>query len=280
MPGIEIGPFVIGSWTIGPLAIRYYGIIVTFGVMAAVWLIAYEARRRKCNEDLIWDGLVDVVLPAIIGARLWHIFTPPTSMLIPDSTGALVNPYFFDGVPQWKMMLSIWNGGIGIPGAVLGGALGLWIYTRRKKVSFAELADLIVPGLALGQAIGRWGNFVNQELYGAPTDLPWAITIDPQHRLPEYAAFSRFHPLFLYESIWNLLNMALLLFLSRRYSEKLRPGDLLLIYLIVYPVGRFFLDFLRLDIVQFGEVNPNQVFMAIVAVTAAITLVVRRNRGQ
>jgi phosphatidylglycerol:prolipoprotein diacylglycerol transferase len=169
-------------------------------------------------------------------------------------------------------------GGLGIPGAVIGGMLALYWFTRRKKLSFLAWADIAAPALALGQAIGRWGNFVNQELYGKPTELPWAITIDPLHRLPEYAQFATYHPLFLYESLWNLLNMAFLLWLFIKKADKLKEGDLLLIYLVSYPIGRFMLEFIKLDAPRIGSLNTNQTVMAIVAVLAAGMLIWRHRR--
>jgi phosphatidylglycerol:prolipoprotein diacylglycerol transferase len=124
----------------------------------------------------------------------------------------------------------------------------------------------------LGQAIGRWGNFVNQELYGAPTNLPWKIYIEPLYRLPGFESQDYYHPLFLYESLWNLGNMTLLLWLTRRYSDRLKHGDIFLVYLIVYPVGRFLLDFLRLDAAMVGGLNANQTAMAIIAVLSGLAL--------
>jgi len=126
--------------------------------------------------------------------------------------------------------------------------------------------------VALGQAIGRWGNFVNQELYGAPTDLPWKIYIEPPYRLQGFETQEYYHPLFLYESLWNLANMALLIWLTRRYADRLKNGDIFLVYLIVYPIGRFLLDFLRLDAAMVGGLNANQTAMAVVAVLSALAL--------
>jgi phosphatidylglycerol:prolipoprotein diacylglycerol transferase len=145
-------------------------------------------------------------------------------------------------------------------------------------MSFPVWADIVAPALPLGQAIGRWGNFVNQELYGRPTDLPWAIQIDPQYRLPEYQQFTHYHPLFLYESLWNFANVAFILWLGRRYPDRLKPGDLFLVYLISYPTVRFLLEFLRLDPSQVGGLNINQVAMAVVALGAAGALVWRHYR--
>ncbi|HJS17951.1 MAG TPA: prolipoprotein diacylglyceryl transferase, partial [Anaerolineales bacterium] len=147
--------------------------------------------------------------------------------------------------------------------------------TRRHKLNFAHWADIAAPALALGQAIGRWGNYVNQELYGAPTNLPWKIYIDPDHRLQGFVDVEYYHPLFLYESLWNLANMFFLVSMSRRYGDRLKDGDIFLMYLIVYPLGRFLLDFLRLDASLVGGININQTFMAVVAILAALALYLR-----
>ena len=256
---------------IGPLTLNYYGLIIMTGVIAAAVLSYYEAKRRQLDTDIVWDSLPWVVLGGVIGARIWHILTPPASMVE-------------QGITTWYYLthpldaIAIWRGGLGIPGAVAGGALALYLYSRKRRFSFLLWADIIVPGLALAQAIGRWGNFVNQEVYGSPSNLPWAITIDPQHRLPEFRNIATYHPLFLYESIFNLLNMGLLLWLNRKFSQKLKQGDVFLSYLITYPVFRFFLEFLRLDHSYVGGVNANQTFMLIIALTAA-GLIIWRHRG-
>ncbi len=253
---------------LGPLFIHYYGIIIMSGALLAAFLTAYEAKRKGENPEFVWDALSVVLIGGVIGARLWHILTPPPSMVEQGITTAYYLTHPLDA-------LAIWRGGLGIPGAVIGGGLGLYAYARRRGEDFAVWADLCAPAVALGQAIGRWGNYVNQELYGAPTNLPWAIAIDPLHRVPGFEAFERFHPLFLYESLWNLGNMFLLLWLARKYASRLQKGDLALVYLIVYPVGRFLLEFLRLDSAQLGGLNANQTFMAIVALAAAGLLAYR-----
>ena len=175
--------------------------------------------------------------------------------------------------------LAIWNGGLGIPGAVIGGAIALFFFVRQHHLVYQTWLDIVAPGLALAQAIGRWGNFFNQELYGAPTNLPWAIYIDPQHRLPGFANQAYYHPTFLYESLWDLGNMTLLLWLSRRFKDRLKPGDLFLVYLIVYAFGRFMLEFLRLDSSQLGGINANQTFMVVVLVVSSVFLVWRHRPG-
>lgn len=142
------------------------------------------------------------------------------------------------------------------------------------------MGGYLCAGLALGQAIGRWGNFVNQEVYGSPSTLPWAITIDPAYRLPEFKNVATYHPLFLYESIFNLLNMFFLLWFSRKYADKLKGGDVFLTYLISYPVFRFFMEFLRLDNSLVGGINANQTLMLVIAVASAGFLVWRHKKDK
>jgi phosphatidylglycerol:prolipoprotein diacylglycerol transferase len=242
--------------------IYFYGILITLGVVAAAFLGQAEAKRRGMNPEFIWDALFWVVLAGIVGARIWHILTPPPSMV---EQGITTKWYLMHPLD----MLNVRNGGLGIPGAVIGGALALWIYCRRKGISFATWADVIAPGVALAQAIGRWGNFFNQELYGMPTNLPWKIYIDPLHRVEGYQIFEYFHPLFYYESLWNVLNMAVLLWLARRFDKWLKPGDIFFLYMIMYSIGRFCLEFLRLDAAQVGGINFNQTFVVIVAIVAS-----------
>lgn len=245
--------------------IRYYGIVLMLGAVAGAWLATRESKRRGYSPEIVWDLLTYLLIGGIVGARIWHILTPPPSSGV---TAAWYLSHPLDA-------LAIWKGGLGIPGAVIGGAIVLYFYSRRHNLSFAEWADIASPSLALGQAIGRWGNFFNQELYGAPTNLPWGIFIDPVHRLRDYFDVEYYHPLFLYESLWNIGNMVLLLGMSRRFADRLKSGDLFLIYLIAYPVGRFLLDFLRLDASLVGGININQTVMAVVAVCSASFLVWR-----
>jgi phosphatidylglycerol:prolipoprotein diacylglycerol transferase len=246
----------------GERILHYYGIILMLGAVAGAWLASREARRRGYSPEIVWDLLTYLLIGGILGARIWHILTPP------PSSGVTAGWYLSHPLDA----LAIWKGGLGIPGAVIGGAIVLYFYSRRHGLRFAEWADIASPSLALGQAIGRWGNFFNQELYGAPTNLPWKIFIDPAHRLPDYSTAEYYHPLFLYESLWNLSNMFLLIWISRRFADRLKNGDLFLIYLLVYPVGRFFLDFLRLDASLVGGININQSIMAVVAVCSTIAL--------
>ncbi len=259
------------GFNIGPFEFRFYGIIIVTGAVLSAWLAAYQARRKGQDPEFVWDSLPWILIAGVIGARLWHIFTPPPSMVEQGITTQYYLRHPLDAI-------AVWNGGLGIPGAVIGGALALYWYCRKRKVSFAVWVDLVAPSLALGQAIGRWGNFINQELYGRPTDVPWGIFIDPAHRVPGFEQFTYFHPTFLYESLWNLANMLLLLWLGRKFGERLIDGDILLTYLIIYPLGRFLLEFLRLDSAQLGGINANQTFMAAIALISAGVLFQRHYR--
>jgi len=259
--------------TSGKITIAYYGIILMSGAVCGGVLAYYELKRRNYDPELVWDLLVYLIIGGVIGARLWHIFTPSPSAIADGRTTLfyLTHPI---------SILEIWNGGLGIPGSVMGGLIALYFYTRKYPVvSFIDWTDIAAPALALGQAIGRWGNFFNQELYGAPTNLPWKLYIDPAHRLEGFQNDSYYHPLFLYESILNLLNMFFLLWVGRQYSNRLKKGDLFNLYLIIYPVIRFSLDFLRLDASQLGGINANQTLMAVVAVCALAVFVWRHRPG-
>jgi phosphatidylglycerol:prolipoprotein diacylglycerol transferase len=204
---------------------------------------------------------------------LWHIFTPPPSSIAQGFTTQYYLTHPLDA-------LAIWKGGLGIPGTIIGGLIALFIYVRNNKgITFIEWTDIAAPSLALGQAIGRWGNFFNQELYGAPTNLPWKIYIDPAHRLPGFENISYYHPLFAYESLLNLANMLFLLWVSRQYRDRLKKGDIFNLYLIIYPVIRFSLDFLRLDASKVFSININQTLMAVVAVCAVLVLIWRHRTG-
>ncbi|MDF1519043.1 MAG: prolipoprotein diacylglyceryl transferase [Brevefilum sp.] len=256
---------------IGPLTLNFYGLLIMLGVILAAVLSTYEAKRKKQNPEIILDSLTWIVLGGVIGARLWHIFTPPASMV---AQGITTQYYLTHPLAA----IAIWRGGLGIPGAVAGGALVFYLYAKRRGLKFGLWADIFAPGLALGQSIGRWGNFINQEVYGSPTDLPWAIRIDPQHRLPEFVAYETYHPLFLYESIFNFLNMVFLLWISRKFEDKLKNGDVFLTYLVSYPVFRFFMEFLRLDNSFVGGINANQTLMIVIAVAALGALIWRHRK--
>lgn len=261
---------------IGPLTLRFYGIIIMFGALMATLLAQRLLRRRKQDPEIVWDGLIWALIFGIIGARLYHVFTPSISAGGWQQTlNYLRNPV---------SILTTWEGGLGMPGAIIGGAFGLYLFARRSRISLSLILDVAAPGVALAQAIGRWGNFVNQELYGPPTDLPWGIFIEPAYRLNTtwngvpLAQFETFHPLFLYESIWNLANMFFLLWLMRRFEGRLKEGDLFFAYLVMYPLGRFLLEFIRLDYVPLFAINLNQLVMLIVAIVSGVALFQRHRK--
>jgi prolipoprotein diacylglyceryl transferase len=218
-----------GVFHIGPLAIHAYGLMIALGVIAAVWLAGrrLEAAGTGTREQMS-SIAVKAVIAGIIGARIYYILTDTSE------------PWREPG--RW---LKIWNGGLGIPGGLIAGILvGGWA-ARRAGVSASALFTATAPALPLAQAIGRWGNWFNQELFGRPTTLPWGLEIDDQHLPAGYASGTLFHPTFLYESLWNVALCLVLLQVDKRVS--LRPGRLMAVYVAGYSVGRFWIEGLRID---------------------------------
>jgi prolipoprotein diacylglyceryl transferase len=215
------------SIDIGPLSFRAYGLMIALGVMAAVWLSQKRWQAAGGDPDDISRLAMWAVPAGLIGARLYHVIT---------------DWRFSDG---WAAPFKIWEGGLGIPGGIAAGVLvGIW-YVRRQGWDLPTMLDAVVPALPLAQAIGRLGNWFNQELFGGPTDLPWALEIDPQHRPPEYIDQPTFHPTFLYEALWNLALVGVLIWLGR--SGRLRKGALLAVYVFGYLVARLWLETVRID---------------------------------
>jgi len=258
---------------IGTLHVHYYGLLIMVGVLAATWLASQRTKRQGKDPDFLLDAFPWILLGGVIGARIWHILTPPASMVARGITTKYYLTHFFDAI-------AIWKGGLGIFGAVIGGCLSLFIYARYRKEDFLAWADIIAPGLALAQAIGRWGNFINQEVYGLPTSLPWGIFIDKAHRIQGFAEVAYYHPLFLYESLWSLLIMGALLWFGFKFQEQLRPGSIFLAYIILYAGGRFGLEFLRLDASTAAGMNVNQIFILAVGILAGAALLWQQRRGE
>ena len=259
------------GFKLGPITIHYYGLIIILGILVALVIVSREAARRGKTLDFLIDAIPWIFLGGVIGARFWHILTPPQSMV---NRGITTHYY----LTHLNAAIAIWKGGAGIFGAVIGGTIALSIFARKKREAISMWLDIIAPGLALAQAVGRWGNFINQEVYGLPSDLPWAITVDPQYRLPGYELVDSYHPLFLYEAIWSVLNMVFLLWVGRKYQDKIKSGSLFLIYLIFYGFGRVGLEFLRLDISSFQGININQAFMTAVVLVAGVLFIIRQKR--
>ena len=244
------------TFQLGPLTIGWYGIMITLGVMAAVGVAFLEAKRRGENVEHTLTLALIVVPLGLIGARLYHV--------IDKWDFYIRNPALIFG-----------GSGLGIFGAVIGGAIGVIIYTKLKKLSTLRWMDIVSPGLILAQAIGRWGNFFNQELYGYPTNLPWALYIDPTHRLPGYENVSHFHPLFAYESLWNLFAFSSLMLMGRKLGHRLQNGDIFLSYVIFYGLGRFFLEGLKIDVWTIGGF-PTARWISVIGIIVAIAIMVYR----
>ena len=222
---------------LGPLAIRYYALAIILGVAVAVTLGSRRAQAMGAPKSLVSDVAVMAVPFGVIGGRIYHVITTP-------------EPYFGrKGDPV--SALYIWEGGLGIWGAISLGAVGALIafrYLQRKndlKISFAQFADAIAPGILLAQGIGRFGNWFNQELFGRPTELPWALEIDPRNRPIGYSQFETFHPTFLYEAIWVAIVALLLIRLTPRLASH--PGRIFAAYVALYSLGRLFIEQLRID---------------------------------
>lgn len=246
---------------IGPLAVYWYGVLIVSGAILAAYITSKLSSRNGHNPEIAWDSLLPIcLLSGVIGARIYHI------------------------ISSWEYyrthpgeMFGLQMSGFGIYGAVVGGVIGVWLFCRQKKLRFLEWADYIAPGLILAQAIGRWGNFFNQELYGFPTDLPWGIYIDPEHRLEQFAMYERFHPTFLYESVLNFAGFLLLLYLARNWRKNRLYGDIFFIYGLIYPTIRFFIEFQRPDAWKIGGI-PTAQWVSIAAVVFFMSLLFVRHK--
>jgi phosphatidylglycerol:prolipoprotein diacylglycerol transferase len=233
--------------------------MITLGIVAATLVSIVEAKRRGEDWNHVYGILLLLVPLGFIGARLYHVID------------------LWDYYSQHPAQ--VFGGrGLGIFGALAGGALGLIIYARWKKLSILRWLDIAAPGVILAQAIGRWGNFFNQELYGYPTNLPWAIPIDPEHRLPGYEEFTHFHPLFLYEFLWNLLGFGLLMVLGRKLRHHLLDGEIILGYFMYYSVGRFFFEGLKIDVWTLGGIPTARWITGIGFFVCIAVIVYRRYR--
>lgn len=243
----------------GPLVIRWYGFLIASAVILGVFLAQNLASRRQVDPELISDLAVWLVVAAIPSARLYYVaFQWQEYAQRPDQ------------------IVAIWNGGIAIHGAILGGLLAALIFARVQKISFWQLTDLVAPSLILGQAIGRWGNFFNSEAFGAPTDLPWKLYIPPERRPPGLEDIAYFHPTFLYESLWNLGVFVLLItlfFRGLKGKPRLKVGTLFFVYLIAYSLGRFWIEGLRTDSLMLGPLRIAQVVSLVAVLIGAAGLV-------
>ncbi|MBD1850142.1 prolipoprotein diacylglyceryl transferase [Leptolyngbya sp. FACHB-711] len=243
---------------IGPLPIRWYGLLIASAVLIGVTLSTYLAKKRGVNPDLMSDLAIWLVVAAIPAARIYYVAF--------EWDKYASNP---------SELIAIWHGGIAIHGAILGGMIATLIFAKLNKVPFWQLADLVAPSLILGQAIGRWGNFFNSEAFGRPTNVPWKLFIPPAQRPPGYTQFEYFHPTFLYESLWNLGVFAILMvlfFRGLRGKSSLKLGTLFLTYLVCYSLGRFWIEGLRMDSLMLGPLRIAQVVSLVGIAIGAIGL--------
>ncbi|GAB6986839.1 prolipoprotein diacylglyceryl transferase [Nocardioides pyridinolyticus] len=223
-----------GVWHLGPFPLRAYALCIIAGIVAAVWLAERRWTKRGGEPGAISDIALWAVPFGLVGGRLYHVLTDPEL-------------YFTAGRDPWAA-LYVWQGGLGIWGAIALGALGAWIGARRKGVRFGEVAAALAPAIPLAQAIGRWGNWFNQELFGNPTDLPWGLQIAPDRRPDGYEGYTTFHPTFLYESLWDLGVVGLVLWVEARF--KITGGRLFAVYVMGYTAGRGWIEYLRIDTVN------------------------------
>lgn len=227
---------------IGPLSIHWYGVIIGAGILLCYWYATSEARRRGLSKEPIDDMAFWVILAGVLGARLYYV---------------LFNFSYYAENPA--EILQIWKGGLAIHGALLFGAAAYFFYCARHKLSAFLYVDVMIPGILLAQALGRWGNFFNNEAFGRPTNLPWKLFIPEENRPEGLSDFSYFHPTFLYESVWNLIGFFLLIFFSRLRRNDKNAGRVLFSYLIFYSFGRFFIESLRTDSLYIGPLRTAQV---------------------
>jgi phosphatidylglycerol:prolipoprotein diacylglycerol transferase len=226
-------------WEIGPITLRWYGFLIASAVLIGVSISQYLGKYRNLAPELVSDLVIWLVIGAIPCARIYYVLFQWQEYL-----------------QRPQDIIAIWQGGIAIHGAIIGGIIAGIIFARVNKVSFWQLTDVIAPSLILGQAIGRWGNFFNSEAFGRPTDLPWKLYIPRFNRPLEYIDYDFFHPTFLYESLWNLLIFSILIYLffwGVKHKNKLKVGTIAFVYLIGYSLGRVWIEGLRIDSLMLGN---------------------------
>lgn len=228
-----------GVWYLGPVPIRGYALAIIAGIVAAIWIgerrwIARGGRAGDVQDLALW-----AVPFGLVGGRIYHVLT--------DS-----DLYFGDGRHPIEA-LYVWRGGLGVWGSIALGALGVYIGARRKGIRMLPVLDAMAPGVLVAQALGRWGNWFNQELFGKPTDLPWGLEIDADHRPLGYLEDPTFHPTFLYECVWNLGAFGFVIWADRRF--RLGHGRVLALYVMAYTLGRGWIEMLRIDDVELSDVG-------------------------
>lgn len=249
-----------GSWALGPVPVRAYALLIIVGIVVAIVVGSRRYVARGGSPGVIGDIAIWAVPFGIIGGRIYHVASDWQLYFAPGGSGIVG-------------ALRIWDGGLGIWGAVAFGAIGAWIGARRLGVALPPIADAVAPGIALAQAIGRFGNYFNQELFGAPTTLPWALEIAPQFRPEGYVEFETFHPTFLYESLWMVGVALILIWADKRF--RMGHGRVFALYVLLYCLGRVWIEYLRIDTANtiFG-VRLNVWTSILVGVGALVYLIV------
>jgi phosphatidylglycerol---prolipoprotein diacylglyceryl transferase len=243
-----------GTIDLGPVVLHMYGLMLLLAIAACIWLTGVRWVRRGGDWDLIFRVAVWGVAFGIIGARAYHVVTSWDEV---------------QNIDEWWAPFAVWKGGLGVWGGIFLGLLAGAVVVKRSGESVTKMMDAVAPGLLLAQAIGRLGNWWNQELFGKPTDLPWALEIDPSHRPAEYIIEETFHPTFLYELVYNSLGVVLLLLLDRRF--RFRPPALFALYVSYYCFGRFFEELLRIDPShEFGGLRLNAWVSVVVFVLSTL----------
>ena len=245
---------------VGPAAVRWYGVLMATAMALGLWLAHRDARRRGLDPDRLLKAAELALLGGLIGARLYYV---------------AFNLDYYSQFPG--KIFAIWEGGLAIHGGVLGGILVGGVYAWRRRLPLRQYLDVAAPSLALGQAIGRWGNFFNEEAFGRPTDLPWKLYISPPHRPPPFAQAEFFHPTFLYESGWDFVVFALLVFALRDRFVR-APGALFLAYVGLYSLGRLFTEGLRTDPLMLGSLRVAQLvsLLCLTLALVGVPLLLRR----
>jgi prolipoprotein diacylglyceryl transferase len=247
-----------GVWHLGPLPVRAYALCIIAGIVVCCWISEKRWVARGGRPGDVLDIAVWAVPFGIVGGRLYHVITTP-------------EPYFGAGGDPVRAF-AIWEGGLGIWGAIALGGVGAWIACRRRGIPLPAFADAVAPGILVAQAIGRLGNYFNQELYGRPSTLPWALEIDPEHRVAGYLAVATYHPTFLYELLWNLAAAAVVVWADRRF--RLGHGRVFALYVFLYCLGRCWIEMLRIDTAEHFFGLRLNVFTSIVVGLLALTYLV------
>jgi phosphatidylglycerol:prolipoprotein diacylglycerol transferase len=279
---LRLGEFTLSLLRFGPVmltiragafafSLHWYGVLAVAGILVGEWVAERQLRRWGGDPDYLWEGLTWAIPAGIIGSRLWYVAN--------DILGG--GGYYLEDPGR---ILRVWEGGLHWYGGMLFAGLAFWLYARSRRLDIRLILDAVAPSLLIGQGIARLGNYINQELYGPPTSLPWGIPIDPQHRIAPWndlsrfpAATTRFHPAFAYEMVWNFACAGLLLWLARRYEKRLKPTSLFAGWLVLAGVGRVWLESFRPDqpVIPGTGLSYTRIVAALMAVAGTLLLLIR-----